>query len=288
MNAEDESIRIHRVFEAPAALVYRQWTEPDNIKGWFAPDGYTCTRSEVDARVGGAWRVDYRSERGDAHTESGKFIELVEHSRLVFTLTQRDTQGHVGPETNVTVTLTPLGAKTEMSFVQTGYRDAKQRGGNADGWNECFGKLAQQLSAAPERELYALFEAWFKASEEKDLEASMQPIANDILSYEHEGPLQVRGIEPVREQCKQGLDAAEGNFRWDIPDLQVLVRGDIAVTWGLNRMRSSSAEFWSRGTRVFQKRSGQWKLIHQHVSYPADAETQQARVDLKPQGAEQR
>ena len=41
-------------------------------------------------------------------------------------------------------------------------------------------------------------------------------------------------------------------------------------------------ESWSRGTRVMQKIGGKWKMIHQHLSYPLDPQTGQARTDLKP------
>jgi ketosteroid isomerase-like protein len=65
------------------------------------------------------------------------------------------------------------------------------------------------------------------------------------------------------------------------------VRGDIAVTWGLNRTQVRAPggpkfETWSRGTRVFQKIDGKWQLIHQHVSFPYDPETGEVRTDLKP------
>jgi ketosteroid isomerase-like protein len=138
------------------------------------------------------------------------------------------------------------------------------------------------------REIEQLFNEWFAASERKDLDASMKPISDRIVSYEHNMPLEVRDIATVREECKKGFDQAEGDFRWDIPDLQIHVRGDIAVTWGLNRMAEMkngkrTNTMWSRGTRVFQRIDGEWKLIHQHVSFPMDPESGKARMDLEPE-----
>ena len=180
----------------------------------------------------------------------------------------------------MTVRFEPRGARTEMTFVQTGFQSKRRRDGNAEGWLECFRKLD---AAIAKRELRALFDSWFQASEHRDLDASMAPIAADVLSYEHEAPLQVRGVDALRANCKRGFDAAPGKFRWDIPDLRILVRGDLAITWGLNRMRAEAFEGWSRGTRVFQKIDGAWKLIHQHVSYPFDLESGRARTDLTPE-----
>jgi len=122
------------------------------------------------------------------------------------------------------------------------------------------------------------FEEWFRDAAAKDLDAVMTKIADDAISYEHEVPLVYRGADAIREVCRRGFDAADGDFRWDIPDLEVIVRDDIAVTWGLNRMRFhgsgvTTTESWSRGTRIFQKVDGGWKMIHQHVSFPYDPGT---------------
>lgn len=127
-----------------------------------------------------------------------------------------------------------------------------------------------------EDEVRKEFEEWFADAAAKDLDAVMTKIADDVVSYEHEAPLVYTGAEAVRAVCGRGFDAARGDFRWDIPDLQVIVRDDIAITWGLNRMRSDDGELRSRGTRVFQKVDGAWKMIHQHVSFPYDPESGQA------------
>lgn len=137
------------------------------------------------------------------------------------------------------------------------------------------------------REIEQLFGAWFDASAAKDTDAVMRPIADDVVSYEHNAPLQYVGVDAVRAVCQEGFDYMEGEFRWDIPDLQVIVRGDIAVTWGLNHMRATKPggghiEQWSRGTRIFQRIEGCWKMIHQHVSFPYDPATGQAVTNHAP------
>jgi ketosteroid isomerase-like protein len=141
-----------------------------------------------------------------------------------------------------------------------------------------------------EDEIRGEFQDWLKAAARKDLDAIMTKIADDVVSYEHDAPLVHRGAAAVREICRSGFEAMPGDFSWDIPDLHVIVRGDIAVTWGLNRMRAAGPdhefESWSRGTRIFQKMDGVWKMIHQHVSYPYDPETGEAKTGLKPEHPE--
>ena len=126
-----------------------------------------------------------------------------------------------------------------------------------------------------EREIRDLHEAWSAASRAKDLDASMAPIAPNVVSYEHSAPLQYTDVEDIREECRRGFEQQSDDFMWTVPDLAVIVRDDLAITWGLNRMVNEApdgheAVTWSRGTRVFLRTDGAWKMIHQHVSFPVD------------------
>ncbi len=131
-------------------------------------------------------------------------------------------------------------------------------------------------------EVRELHEKWFDATARQDLDSLMAPVADDVVSYEHEAPLQYVGVDSVRDVCKRGLEASAGAVGWRVPDLKIEVRDDLAVAWGLNHMTAelpdgTMSESWSRGTRVFQRRGGHWMLIHQHVSFPLDPETGRRR-----------
>ena len=141
--------------------------------------------------------------------------------------------------------------------------------------------------AEAESEIRELFRRWFAASAAKDIDGAMSPIATDVVSYEHTDRLQHVGIDAVRAICQTGFDAMQGTFMWDVPDLHVVVTEDEAVTWGMNRIRQideSGTErlHFSRGTRVFRRLDGAWRMIHQHVSYPLDPATGMAQTDLTP------
>jgi uncharacterized protein (TIGR02246 family) len=118
-------------------------------------------------------------------------------------------------------------------------------------------------------EVRAVHERWFERTAAKDLDGLMAHIAPDIVSYEHAGPLQYVGIDDVREVCRRGLQASPGPIDFDIPDLTIRAYGDLAVAWGLDRIVADGVEIQSRGTRVFQRRDGDWQMIHQHLSVPA-------------------
>ncbi|WP_141581684.1 nuclear transport factor 2 family protein [Actinomadura sp. WMMA1423] len=134
-----------------------------------------------------------------------------------------------------------------------------------------------------DEEIRKVHQGWFGATEAKDLDGIMAHIADDVVSYEHNEPLEYVGADAVREVCAEGLQAATGIVQWDVPDLRILSREDLAVAWGLNRVRVEGApDVWSRGTRVFQRIDGVWTMVHQHVSFPSDSRTGAARTDLPP------
>lgn len=278
-------VEVETEFAAPPDQVFIRWTDPAALSRWFAPPGYTTVRAAADARPGGDWSLTFRSDNGHEYIEHGVYHEVEPPNRLTLSLTQLDGD-RANPQTIVTVRLddvgTPEAPRTRMRFSQAGYQSTALRDANAQGWQACFATLHAELgdgagsTSGAERELRELFAAWFDASARKDLDASMEPIAADVVSYEHGTPQAYHGIDAVREVCAAGFEYQEGDFRWDVPDLQVLVSGDLAVTWGLNRMHTllpdgSVRDMWSRGTRVFQRRDGRWQMTHQHVSFPMDA-----------------
>jgi uncharacterized protein (TIGR02246 family) len=124
-----------------------------------------------------------------------------------------------------------------------------------------------------EDDIRAIHEHWSDRTAAGDLDGLMEHIADDVVSYEHQEPLEYVGIDAVRESCRQGLESSGGGVTFTVPDPTVRVDGDLAVAWGLNRMTherpdGTRPETWSRGTRVFQRRTGRWEMVHQHVSFP--------------------
>ena len=132
-----------------------------------------------------------------------------------------------------------------------------------------------------------MLKRWSEQTAAKDLDGLMSAIADDVVSYEHETPLQYVGIDEVRSVCERGLEAGAGEVSFTVPDQTVVARGDLAVAWGLDRVAVNDAggdtfEMWSRGTRVFRRNAGSWTMVHQHLSYPLDPQTGAARTDLRP------
>jgi uncharacterized protein YndB with AHSA1/START domain len=143
-----EAIVIERFFDVPRSTVFEHWVDPREVAEWFAPDGFTVVHCEMNPILGGRWRIDFRGADGRVHTERGAFMEIVPSERIVFTLSQ-SSEGNTGPATTVVVTFRDVDGGTLMRFEQTGYTSTAVRDGNAQGWLECFQKLARRLDSTP-------------------------------------------------------------------------------------------------------------------------------------------
>jgi uncharacterized protein YndB with AHSA1/START domain len=82
--ALDREIVMSRVFDAPRALVFRMWTEPEHLAKWFGPKGFSCTMHETNVRVGGRWRFDMRAPNGTVYPNRIEYLEIVPNERIVF------------------------------------------------------------------------------------------------------------------------------------------------------------------------------------------------------------
>src|SRR5262249_25382959 len=69
MSNPTNTIRLHRVFRAPAERVYRAFLDPAAMAKWLPPHGFTATVHEMDARVGGGYRMSFTNfTSGNSHS----------------------------------------------------------------------------------------------------------------------------------------------------------------------------------------------------------------------------
>ena len=112
-----QELTFTRVFHAPRSLVFKAWIEPERLAQWWGPRNFTNPRCELDARAGGAIRIDMRGPDGTVYPMGGTFREVVEPEKLVFTATAvMDADGNPQLETLNTITLTELNGKTTLTL----------------------------------------------------------------------------------------------------------------------------------------------------------------------------
>ncbi len=145
-------LHIERVFDAPRELVWKAFTEPDELAQWFGPVGYSVPREsvEIDLRVGGIQRltmVPDSDEYPPAGTSEGVYDEIVEHELIV---AHEDFEGEMAElfgTTRMTLRLEfhDEGGKTRLVIHQGPYSD--DFAGNAkEGWESSFTKLDSLLA----------------------------------------------------------------------------------------------------------------------------------------------
>jgi uncharacterized protein YndB with AHSA1/START domain len=151
--AQPTAVRLERMMPAPPREVYRAWLDPDLLRRWLAPGGITVRLAEVEACVGGhfrIWHIESGAEIGGFECE---IVELVPDERIVFRW------GFVGPERNagpvfdsvLTITLHAApGGATKLTLIHERLEDLAAAlphiAGNVQvGWELVLEKLAVTL-----------------------------------------------------------------------------------------------------------------------------------------------
>ncbi len=150
---------IERIFDAPRELVWKAWTDPEQVMRWWGPKGYTSPACRIDFRVGGTYLFCMRSPEGQDIWSTGVYREIVPMERFVCTSSFGDEHGNVVPASHYgmsadfplemlgTVTFEELDGKTKMTLRHAGL-PGEIRDGAQQGWNESFDKLAESLAVA--------------------------------------------------------------------------------------------------------------------------------------------
>ncbi len=111
------TVRLHRIIRATPERIYRAFLDADATVKWLAPYGFTCKVHQMDAKVGGAFRMTFTNfSTGNGHSFGGKYLELVPHERIRYTDTFDDP--NLPGEMQTSVSLRKVICGTEMSVVQ--------------------------------------------------------------------------------------------------------------------------------------------------------------------------
>ncbi|MBA3979657.1 MAG: polyketide cyclase [Alcanivorax sp.] len=136
------TIRLHRVVQAPAERVYRAFLDPDAKAKWLPPNGFTGRVHEMDARVGGRYRMSFTNfTTGNSHFFGGEYHELVPNQRIRFTDTFEDP--NLPGTIEVTVELREVSLGTEIRITQDGVPDVIPAEACYVGWQESLILLAK-------------------------------------------------------------------------------------------------------------------------------------------------
>lgn len=141
MSTSTGTVRLHRVLKAPPEKVYKAFLDPEAMVKWLPPYGFTAKVHQIDARVGGGYRMSFTNfSTGKSNSFGGTYVELIPGERLRYT--DRFDDPNLPGEMNVTISLRKVACGTELSIVQEGIPAAIPVEFCYLGWQESLALLA--------------------------------------------------------------------------------------------------------------------------------------------------
>jgi uncharacterized protein YndB with AHSA1/START domain len=147
VSREVPTVTITREFDAPVALVFRAYTEPELFKQWIGPRNRTFDLQEFDCRTGGAWRYSTTDESFEAKF-FGTFHEVRRDERIVQTFTFEGFPDQVALETAIFEDLGDGRSRVTSTSLVDSFeaRDGFVASGMESGVNEGYEKLDELLA----------------------------------------------------------------------------------------------------------------------------------------------
>lgn len=136
-----------RIINAPREKVFKAWTDPEQLKQWFAPKPWTTPAAETDVRVGGSNLIVMRSPDGKDFPNRGVYLDVVPNERLVVTdAFTKAWELSDKPFMTVILTFEDQGGKTKYTALVRHWtvadRERHEKMGFHGGWAMCTEQLA--------------------------------------------------------------------------------------------------------------------------------------------------
>ena len=140
------TVQLHRVLRSKPERVYRAFLDPDAMAKWLPPNGFTGKVDQLDARVGGRYRMSFTNfSTGKSHSFGGAYVELRPNALIRYTDAFDDPA--LPGEMQTTVTLSAVSVGTELRIVQEGIPEAIPVEACYLGWQESLTLLAKLVEA---------------------------------------------------------------------------------------------------------------------------------------------
>jgi uncharacterized protein YndB with AHSA1/START domain len=136
---------VRRTIAVPAEVLFRAWTEPEQLVKWWGPPPAHRSHAEVDLRVGGKYRIANAFPDGTTLWLAGEFERILPPHELVFTWR---VEGAPGREERVTVRFDGKGSATEVVVTHERLSTTDARSRHEQGWNGCLDGLARYAPSA--------------------------------------------------------------------------------------------------------------------------------------------
>jgi len=137
-------LQLERAFAAPPERLFAAFTDPEHLRHWWGPDGFTIPSLHLEAREGADYRITMQPPEGDAFHLRGTFRVVDPPHRLVYTFSWEEPDPD-DQETLVTLTFDRIDDGTCLVLDQEPFKTAARRELHHDGWTETLERLALRL-----------------------------------------------------------------------------------------------------------------------------------------------
>ncbi|HEX3291587.1 MAG TPA: SRPBCC domain-containing protein [Gaiella sp.] len=138
-------LHLDRLVTASPDRVFDACVRSEALAAWWGPSGFTSTVEELDARVGGGYRIAMQPPEGDAFHLRGEFRVVEPPHRLVYTFAWEDPD----PDDRETLARLTFRAVPEGTLISLDHgsfaTDARYELHRA-GWSETLERLASFLA----------------------------------------------------------------------------------------------------------------------------------------------
>jgi uncharacterized protein YndB with AHSA1/START domain len=135
------AIRLHRVLRTNPERVYRAFLDAAALAKWLPPYGFTCQVHQMEARIGGTYRMSFTNfTTGQGHSFGGAYRELLPFERIRYTDSFDDP--NLPGEMQTTITLKQVSCGTDLTVVQEGLPEAIPIEMCYLGWQQSLAQLA--------------------------------------------------------------------------------------------------------------------------------------------------
>ena len=152
----EQELVVTRTIDGPRGVVFEAWTDAELFRQWWVPKsmGLTLLSCEVDARVGGGYRLTFDIGTAEPMAFFGRYLEVSPPSRLVWTNEEGD-----GDAVVTTVTFDEQQGRTRLVvrdlYPSKDALEAAIASGSTAGWAEMLDQLDElllELAATQQRD----------------------------------------------------------------------------------------------------------------------------------------
>ncbi len=109
LNKDSKSLLVSRLLNAPVELVWEVWTNPEHLKHWWGPTGFTNTIHQMNVVERGVWELIMHGPDGTDYRNESVFTKIIPLKKIVYEHT-------TAPKFVATITFEGKGKQTQLTW----------------------------------------------------------------------------------------------------------------------------------------------------------------------------